>query len=100
MANNPLQFQEDVIKLIGKHYPSAMKGDVEQNSRCAGELAMCMGGILALAFRLNGPVIGRSVMQTMIHKIVENATAIDQKAGDIIRDSLPKIITPGTDTKQ
>lgn len=100
MAKNPLEFQEDVINLIGKHFPRAMKGDVEQNSLCASQLAMCMGGVLAFAFRLNGPVIGRSVLQTMIHKIVENATAIDQNAGDIIRDSLPKIIAPGTDTKQ
>lgn len=100
MAKNPLEFQEDVLNLINKHYPGAIKGNVEQNSRCASELAMCMGGVLAFAFRLNGEVIGRSVLQTMVQKIIENATAIDQKSGDIIRDSLPKIITPGPATKQ
>lgn len=100
MAKNPLEFQQDVLNLIAKHYPGATKGNVEQNSLCAAELAMCMGGILAFAFRLNGEVIGRSVLQTMVQRIIENATAIDQKAGDIIRNSLPKIVTPGTPTKQ
>jgi hypothetical protein len=96
VAKNPLEFQEDVLNLIGKHYPGATKGNVEQNSQCAGELAMCMGAILAFAFRLNGPVIGRTVLQTMVTKIVENATAIDQTAGDTIRNSLPNIIAPST----
>lgn len=91
MAKNPLEFQEDILSLIAKHYPGATKGNVEHNSLCASELAMCMGGILALAFRLNGEVIGRTVLQTMVQKIVENATAIDAKAGDVIRASLPKI---------
>lgn len=100
MAKNPLEFQEDVLNLIAKHYPRALKGSVEQNAGCAGQLAMCMGGVLAFAFRLNGEVIGRTVLQTMIQRIIENATAIDQNAGDIIRDSLPKIITPGPATKQ
>lgn len=100
MAKNPLEFQEDVLNLIAKHYPGATKGNIEQNSMCAGELAMCMGGILGFAFRLNGEVIGRTVLQTMVQKIVENATAIDQRAGDVIRNSLPRIVTPGTATKQ
>jgi hypothetical protein len=91
MAKNPLEFQEDVLNLINKHYPSAIKGNVEQNAACASQLAMCMGGILAFAFRLNGEVIGRTVLQTMVKTIVENATAIDAKAGDVIRASLPKI---------
>jgi hypothetical protein len=91
MAKNPLEFQEDVLNLINKHYPGAIKGNVEQNSACAAQLAMCMGGILAFAFRLNGEVIGRSVMHTMVTTIIENATSIDAKAGDVIRNSLPKI---------
>lgn len=92
MGKNPLEFQEDVINLIMKHYPGATKGNIEQNSAAASQLAMCMGGILAFAFRLNGEVIGRTVMQTMIRAIIENATAIDAKAGETIRLSLPKIV--------
>lgn len=89
---NPIAFQEDVLNLIKKHYPGAIKGNIEQNSQCASELAMTMGAVLAFAFRLNGEVIGRSVLQTMVQRIIENATSIDQKAGDIIRNSLPKIV--------
>ena len=92
MPKNPLEFQEDVLNLINKHYPRAIKGSVEQNSACAAQLAMCMGGILAFAFRLNGEVIGRTVLQTMIKTIIENATAIDAKAGETIRQSLPKVV--------
>ena len=88
---NPLEFQEDVIGLINKHFPRAMKGDIDQNSACAAQLALAMGGILAFAFRMNGEVIGRTVLQTMIKAIIENATAIDAKAGETIRQSLPKI---------
>ncbi len=91
MAKNPLEFQEDVINLITKHFPGAIKGNVEQNLTCAAQLAMAMGGILAFAFRMNGEVIGRTVLQTMIKTIIENATAIDAKAGETIRQSLPKI---------
>lgn len=100
MAKNPLEFQEDILNLIGKHYPGATKGNLEQNNQCAGELAMCMGAILAFAFRLNGPVIGRTVLQTMVLKIIENATNIDQTAGDSIRDSLGKIMAPGPQATQ
>lgn len=91
MAKNPLEFQEDIIGLINKHYPRAMKGNIEDNNACAAQLAMTMGGILAFAFRMNGEVIGRTVLQTMVKAIIDNATAIDAKAGETIRQSLPKI---------
>lgn len=84
-------FQREIIDLIRRHYPSAIRGDVEQNSNCAAELAMSLGAMLAFAFRLNGEVIGRTVLQTIVSRIVENATAIDKKSGDAIRDALPTI---------
>lgn len=91
MARNPLEFQDDIVSLIRKHFPGALKGNIEQNSACANQLAICMGGILAFAFRMNGEVVGRTVLQTMIKTIIENASAIDAKAGETIRQSLPKV---------
>ena len=82
------EFNEDIIALIMKHFPKALAGDVEQNSRAAATMATAMGGILAQSFRLNGPVIGRTVLQTMVDKIVESATAIDSKTGDNIRSAI------------
>lgn len=95
-----LAFQKDMQGLINKHYPSATRGNIEQNSQCASDLAMTMGAMLAFAFRLNGEVIGRTVLASMVQRIIECATAIDATAGDVIRNSLPKITAPGTPTKQ
>lgn len=97
---DPFAFQKDMQGLLNKHYPGATKGNVEQNSQCASDLAMTMGAVLAFAFRLNGEVIGRTVLATMVQRIIECATAIDETAGDVIRNSLPKVIAPGTPTKQ
>jgi hypothetical protein len=34
-------------------------------------------------------VIGRTVLQTIVSRIVENATAIHPKSGEVIRNALP-----------
>lgn len=96
MAKNPLQFQETILDLIRVNYPRALAGSVDQSNDCAGDLAMVLGAILAQSFRLNGPVIGRTVLATITEKIVANATAIDAEAGAVIRRSM----VPGTPTKQ
>ena len=100
MAKNPLEFQEDILNLMRKHYPRGLAGVVDQADACASDLAMVLGAVLAQSFRLNGEVIGRTVLQTIVQKIVENATAIDAQAGETIRNSLPKIMAPSTPTKQ
>lgn len=87
-----LQFNRDVIDLIRKHYPKALQGDIEQNARCADALCVAIGGVLAFAFRLNGEVIGRTVLQTIVKRIVVDAASIDKKSGDIIRTSLPTLL--------
>jgi hypothetical protein len=87
-----LEFNEDLINLIRKHYPRALQGDIEQNSRCASNIAVALGGMVAFAYRLNGQVIGRSVMQSIITSIINNAASIDQKAGDLIRQDMPKLL--------
>lgn len=85
------EFQEDIIGLIRKHYPRALQGDMMQSDACAGQIGMALGGLLAQAYRLNGEVIGRSVYQTIITRIVETATAIDDAAGAAIRSHVPKL---------
>ena len=82
-------FQREILDLIRRHYPSAVRGDVEQNATCSAELTMALGAMLAFAFRLNGEVIGRTVLQTIVSRIVENATAIHPKSGEVIRNALP-----------
>lgn len=82
------EFADDIIGLIRKHFPKALRGDVEQSERCAANLATAMGGMLAQSFRLNGPVIGRTILQTMMNKITETAAAIDAETGDNIRSAI------------
>jgi hypothetical protein len=88
MAKDALAFQNDLLTMLRVHFPGATKGNVEQNDRAAGELAMALGGLLAFAFQLNGPVIGRTVLNTIVTKIIENATAINKEAGELIRQDL------------
>lgn len=90
MAKDPLAFQKALMNLLAVHYPGATKGNVEQNDLAAGDLAMALGAILAFAYRLNGPVIGRTVLATITQKIIENTTAIDEEAGGAIRLHLEK----------
>lgn len=85
------EFTEDLMGLIQKHYPRALKGDIEQNSQLGSDLAVATGAVMAFAFKLNGQVIGRGAMHTIFQRIVENATAIDPAAGAMVRKSLPSI---------
>jgi hypothetical protein len=85
------EFQEDIIGLIRKHYPRALQGDITQSDACAAQIGMALGGMLAQAYRLNGEVIGRGVYQTIMTRIVETASAIDDTAGAAIRSHVPKI---------
>lgn len=85
------EFADDIIGLIRKHFPKALRGDVEQSERCAANLAIALGGMLAQSFRLNGPVIGRTILQTITNKIIETASAIDNETGDDIRSAIHDI---------
>jgi len=85
------EFQEDIIGLIRKHYPRALQGDMMQSDACAAAMGMALGGVLAQTYRLNGEVIGRGVYQTIMTRIVETASAIDEEAGASIRSHVPKI---------
>lgn len=82
------EFSEDIIGLIRKHFPKALRGDVQQSEACANNLAIAMGGMLAQSFRLNGPVIGRTMIAGMVNKIIETATAIDSETGDGIKSAI------------
>ena len=90
MAKDPLAFQRELLGLINARFPGATRGNVEQNDQASAELAMALGALLAFAFRLNGEVIGRTVLNTITTKIIENATAIDDEAGGAIRLHLEK----------
>ena len=82
------EFNQAIITALTQNFPKALRGDFEQAERAAAALATAMGGLLAQTFRLNGEVIGRTVMQTMVNKIVTSATAIDGKTGDNIRSAI------------
>lgn len=83
------KFSEEMIDLINKRYPKALKGDIGENTEAAGAVAVVLAGLLAFSFRLNGEVIGRTTLQTVVKKLVENVAAIDTKGGDVIRKSMP-----------
>lgn len=87
-----LEFNEDMINLIRKHYPKALSGDIEQNARCAADMAVAIGGMIAFGYRLNGEVVGRSVLQTVIKRIIDNAAAVDAKAAAHIRRDIPILL--------
>lgn len=83
------KFSEELIDLINKRYPKALKGDIGQHAEATNAVAVAMGGLLAFSFRLNGEVLGRTTVQSVVKTIIENAAAIDTKAAEIIRKSLP-----------
>lgn len=83
------KFTEELIDLIQKRYPKAMKGDIGQHAEATNAVAVAMGGLLAFSFRLNGEVFGRTTLQSVVKAIVENAAAIDSKGAEIIRKALP-----------
>lgn len=84
-------FQSDVIELIRKYYPAATKGGIDDCAGAAHDLSMSIGAMVAFAFRLNGQVVGRTILQSIIKNIIENAAAIDPKSEQMIRDEIKKI---------
>ncbi len=85
-------FQLGAKALIERHYPKALHGGVEESAAAAHDLAMVLGAIVAFSFRLNGAVAGRTVLETIIKQITENAAAIDAKSAEMIRAELPKLL--------
>lgn len=83
------KFSEELIELIRKRYPKALQGDIGQHAEATNAVAVAMGGLLAFSFRLNGEVLGRTTLQSVVKTIIENASAIDAKGAEIIRKSLP-----------
>lgn len=88
MAKDPLKFQETIINLIKVNFPRALAGGFDESNQCASEIALVLGAILAQTYRLNGNVIGRTVLDTIIKRIVENAAAVNPEAGAAIRHDL------------
>jgi hypothetical protein len=43
-------FANELIDLIGRHYPGALEGDAAQCGICTCKLAECLGGMLAFAY--------------------------------------------------
>lgn len=83
------KFSEEMIELIRKRYPKALQGDIGQNAEAAGAVAVVLAGLLAFSFRMNGEVLGRTTLQSVVKTLIENAAAIDAKSGEIIRRELP-----------
>lgn len=83
------KFQEEIVELIRKRYPKALQGDIGQNAEAAAAVAVALGGLLAFSFRMNGEVLGRTTLQSVVKTLIENAAAIDAKSAEIIRRELP-----------
>lgn len=79
------KFNEAVISLIQEHHPAAMKGDINSTLECAAAISVALGGMLAFSHRLNGQVVARTVLQSIIGNIISNAEAIDTEAGKTLR---------------
>lgn len=79
------KFNESIIALIQEHHPAAMKGDINSTLACAAEMSVALGGMLAFAHRLNGQVVARTVLQSIIGNIIQSAEAIDTEAGKTLR---------------
>lgn len=87
-------FQLDIMELLQKHYPGAIRGNIEDNAGAAHDLSIALGAMLAFAYRLNGEVVGRTVLETVIKNIVENAAAVDASAETMIREHAVKMLAP------
>lgn len=85
-------FQLGIMELIAKHYPGAIKGNIDDNAGAAHDLSVSIGAIVAFAYRLNGEVAGRTVLENIVRNILENATAIDASAETMIRDDIRRLV--------
>ncbi len=83
--SNAEKFNEQIIELIREHFPAALKGDIHTTMECAAAMSIALGGMLAFAHRLNGQVAARSVLQSIIGNLIQNAEQIDTKAGETLR---------------
>lgn len=83
------KFSEDVIEIIRNRYPNALRGNIGENTEAANAVAVVLGGLLAFSFRLNGEVLGRTTLQSVVKKIIESAAAIDHKGAETIRKAMP-----------
>ena len=85
-------FGLEVTALIAQHYPYALKGDAAQIGQCSAELAACLGGLLAFAYKFHGVNGATTAINLMVDRIVDNAIGIDQKAAEIVRTGISRAI--------
>jgi hypothetical protein len=86
------KFTEELVELIYKRYPKALQGDIGQHAEATNAMAVAIAGMIAFSFRLNGEVMARTTLQSVVKKIVETAGEIDAKAGELIKQSIPTIL--------
>ena len=85
-------FGMEVTALVAQHYPAALKGDLGQIGECSAQLADCLGGLLAFAYRLAGEDAGRQAIEMMVERIIRSAAKIDGHASDILRTGIKPMI--------
>lgn len=91
IGNKSLRFNNELIALIRKEYPGALKGDLEENAACARDISVALGGMIAFAYKLNGAVAGRTTLQGIVKAIIENMAAIDEKASQLAIHDIKQI---------
>jgi hypothetical protein len=82
----------EIISLIQKHYPYALRGDAEQLANASVVLAQSLGGLLAFVNNKHGSDAAVQAINIMVDKIVDNAFAIDVRAKEIVRTGVKKAV--------
>lgn len=77
------KFGHELADLIFKHYPLALKGDVDQLAAVTADMATTFGGLLAFSFRLTGEKRTRGIIHAIVKLMLQQAGIIDEKAVDI-----------------
>jgi hypothetical protein len=74
-------FANELIDLIGRHYPKALEGDAAQCGICTCKLAECLGGLLAFAyFKGDGARSAKAATRIAVNHIVDSLMGTIRRA--------------------
>jgi hypothetical protein len=82
-------FANELIDLIGRHYPRALEGDAAQCGMCTCKLAESFGGLLAFAyFHADGERSAMTATGIVVNHIVDSMMATIREAEQRQRDKV------------
>jgi hypothetical protein len=81
-------FANELIDMIGRHYPKALEGDAAQCGICTCKLAECLGGLLAFAyFKGHGAPSAKAATRIVVNRIVDSLMDTVRRAEQMQHDN-------------